>query len=356
MVTVTQEFIDIITANKATAKMYTPSSTGGNVAKTVLTVGMSITKSTIEISVPTGYEIQVATFRDDYGFEKSYNISTSKLIATTTDTLNFMSGFNLEVKQLTPNVQGVNQVYELDVNAVGVISSKQFEFFNGQTVKKYGDYILGLIKLPFAIPKELIVSENAIVKMGNFDSGVKGKLLNAEKLTINLGSITTPLKFNNTLDFINTTCILYLPYCEPINLENEYVIGQTISIQYIVNLYSGELLINITSSKNNEIIISKNIDLDIDVPFSNVQARPPKNDSRDIKLGKDNGVKNPHIVIMRNDAILPHGFFTIPITDEKQLQDETGFVKIDEIELSVNAPDNEKDSIISLLNNGVIIK
>lgn len=51
-----------------------------------------------------------------------------------------------------------------------------------------------------------------------------------------------------------------------------------------------------------------------------------------------------------------HGFFTIPITDEKPLQDETGFVKIDEIELRLNAPDNEKDSIISLLNNGVIIK
>ena len=85
MVTVTQEFIDIITANKATAKMYTPSQTGGNVAKTVLTVGMSVTKSTIEISVPTGYEIQVATFRDDYGFETSYTISSSKLIATTKD-------------------------------------------------------------------------------------------------------------------------------------------------------------------------------------------------------------------------------------------------------------------------------
>lgn len=356
MVTVTQEFLDIVKENNATAKMYTPSSTGGNVAKTVLTVGMSVTKSTIEISVPTGYEIQVATFRDDYGFETSYKISTSKLIATTTDTLNFMSGFNLEVKQLTPNVQGVNQVYELDEKSVGVISSKQFEFFNGQTLIKYGDYILGLIKLPFPIPKELIVSENAIVKIGNFDSGVKGKLLNAEKLTINLGSITTPLKFNNTLDFINTACILYLPYCEPINLENDYVIGQTISIQYIVNLYNGEILVNIHSSKNNEIVISKTIDLDIDVPFSNVKARPPKNDSRDIKLGKDNGVKNPHIVIMRNEGVLPFGFFTIPITDEKPLTGETGFVKIEDIELQLNAPDNEKDMIVSLLNNGVIIK
>ena len=356
MVTVTQEFIDIITANNATAKMYTPSSTGGNVAKTVLTVGMSVTKSTIEISVPTGYEIQVATFRDDYGAETSYTISSSKLIATTKDTINFMSGFNLVVKQLTSNVQGVNQVYELDEKAVGVISSKQFEFFNGQTVKKYGDYILGLIKLPFAIPKELIVNENAIVKMGNFDSGVKGKLLNAEKLTINLGSIATPLKFNTALDFINTACILYLPYCEPINIENEYVIGQTISIQYIVNLYNGELLINITSSKNNEIVITKNIDLDIDVPFANVQARPPRNDSRDIKLGKDNGIKNPHIVVMRNDAILPKGFFTIPIIDEKPLQGETGFLKIDEIELNVNAHDNERENIISLLTNGVIVK
>lgn len=90
--------------------------------------------------------------------------------------------------------------------------------------------------------------------MGNFDSGVKGKLLNAEKLTINLGSIATPVKLIIPLILL-TPLAFYI--CEPINLENEYVIGQTISIQYIVNLYSGELLINIHSSKNNEIIISK---------------------------------------------------------------------------------------------------
>lgn len=344
-----------MTANNLRAVNYEPSLTGANGSETDLYVGYNVTDGYIIVYAETGSVIDEIIYRDDYGFTTNYTILDGGATATCNDLDNFMNVSSVTVRTLTPNVTGVNQVYELDEKGVKEISSKQFEFFTGQTTLKYGDYLLGLIKVPFAIPSD-IVTEETTVKLGDFDTKITGKLLNAEKLIMNLGEITTPLKFNNTLDFINTTCILYLPYCDAINLENDYVIGQTISIQYVLNLYNGELLINIHSSKNNETIISKTIDLDIDVPFSNVKARPPKNDSRDIKLGKDNGIRTPHIVIMRNEAVLPYGFFTIPITDEKPLQDETGFVKIDEIELSVNAPDNEKDSIISLLNNGVIIK
>lgn len=356
MVTVTQEFIDEMTANNLVAYNFEPSEYGGNIDETELYEGYNVTGGYIVVKALTGFVIDEITFRDGDGFVSNYEISENGHIATCNDIENFQNVTSITVRALTPNVQGVNQVYELDTKGVSIISSKQFEFFTGKTTLQYGDYLLGLIKLPFSIPSDLITSENEAVKLGDYDTGVTGKLINAEKLIVDLGSISTPLKFNNSLDFMNVACVLYLPFCEPINIDNDFVIGETVSIQYIVNLYNGEMVVNVSSSKNNEIVITKNIDLNIDVPFANVKNRPPKNDSRDIKLGVDNGLRNAHIVVMRNEAVLPKGFFTIPIIDEKPLQGETGFLKIDEIELNVNAHDNERENIISLLTNGVIVK
>ena len=42
--------------------------------------------------------------------------------------------------------------------------------------------------------------------------------------------------------------------------------------------------------------------------------------------------------------------------DEKPLLNEKGFLKIEEIRLEINANDSERENIISLLSNGVIIK
>ena len=87
-----------------------------------------------------------------------------------------------------------------------------------------------------------------------------------------------------------------------------------------------------------------------------MKSRPPKNDSRDIRLGFDNGVRAAQIVVMRNDALLVDGVFTIPITDEKTLNGAKGFVIIDEVALTGKANAQEKAEIISLLKSGVFIK
>ena len=73
-------------------------------------------------------------------------------------------------------------------------------------------------------------------------------------------------------------------------------------------------------------------------------------------MGGDNGVLIPYIEIVRNDAILPNGFFTVPVVDESLISGQSGFIKIDNVELETSALGNEKAQIISLLNSGVIIK
>lgn len=253
------------------------------------------------------------------------------------------------------DVKGVNDVYEISSSTMKAIINGNFNHFDGQESTDYGKYLLGLIKLPFKIDDNFIAETDKSISLGGLTVDYKGDLLKSDILKINLGDIKTPETKNNFLDFANKTTLLHLPYSEPILLETQYVIGETISIEYQINLYSGLTVINISSTKIDGVIATRNVDLNVSVPFGSVTSQPSKNDPRNVDLGGDNGVKTAYIELLSNDAILENGFFTIPIIDETVINNCDGFVKVDEINLVSKATSNEKNMIVSLLSRGVIV-
>ena len=304
----------------------------------------------------SGYLIENAVIRDLDGFSNNFVLSGDSKSATfTTVTGTQYSAPTVETVMETKEVKGLNAVYELTPDLLRTFTAKRFVGFNGQNETDYGRYILGLIELPFKVPSQYVKGKQNI-QLGGYDTGVNADLLSIDKITLDLGEITIPLKFNNSLDFQNVTGVLYLPYSLPITIEPKYFVGQKIGVEYIINMYNGECIINIYSTKTNGVIIRQNIDLNIAIPFAQIETNPTINSPSNIKIGGFNGLKQPYIEVLRNDAMLSNGFFTIPVLDEKPLQGETGFLKIDEIKLNVNAHDNECENIISLLTKGVIIK
>ena len=304
----------------------------------------------------SGYLIENAVIRDLDGFSNNFVLSgDSKSVTFTTVTGTQYSAPTVETVMETKEVKGLNAVYELTPDLLRTFTAKRFVGFNGQNETDYGRYILGLIELPFKVPSQYVKGKQNI-QLGGYDTGVNADLLSIDKITLDLGEITIPLKFNNSLDFQNVTGVLYLPYSLPITIEPKYFVGQKIGVEYIINMYNGECIINIYSTKTNGVIIRQNIDLNIAIPFAQIETNPTINSPSNIKIGGFNGLKQPYIEVLRNDAMLSNGFFTIPVLDEKPLQGETGFLKIDEIKLNVNAHANECENIISLLTKGVIIK
>lgn len=253
------------------------------------------------------------------------------------------------------DTKGVNDVFMIDDGTMRAIINANFNLSTGQTTKDYGEYILGLIDLPFTVSPDAIKYVESPIKLAGYDTGFKGVLLKTDVLIINLGDIVTPITKNNFLDFYNKTTILHLPYSNPIAIENQYVIGETISIEYQVNLYDGLTVINISSSKIDGVIATVNVDLNVAVPFGSVSSQPSKSDPKNVELGGDNGVKTPYIEMLSNDAVLENGFFTIPITDETVINNCTGFIKVDEINLKSKATAIEKDMIMNVLSGGVIV-
>ena len=253
------------------------------------------------------------------------------------------------------DTKGVNDVFIITDSTMRGVINANFNLNDGQTTKDYGQYLLGLIDLPFTIPPDLIKFVDQKIKLASYDTGFKGDLLKVDVLRIDLGSITTPTIKDNFLDYANKTTVLHLPYSEPIALENQYVIGETISIEYQVNLYDGKAIINISSSKIDGVIATRNVDLNLAIPFGSVTSQPSNNDPRNINLGGDNGVKTPYIEMLSNDAILENGFFTIPIVDETVINNCSGFIKVDEINLVSKATSSEKNMIVNMLSRGVIV-
>lgn len=341
----------------------TITSNGGNVVEgTELFVGDSLVAKAADgrLFYKTSVNPNVSIYmywRDGLGqpLYKPFNISDDFKTATYTIELLPSGGYE-RLTALTEQVDvvtGNNNVYLIDKDILTQLNTDRFVYKNEQ-LYDYGQYILGLLQLPFAIDDSLILdSEN--ITLADLKTKAKAPKISTDKIEVDLGKISIPEKFNNLLDYNNTNAILHLPRIDSINIDLDYVIGQTISIKYIIDCYNGTATVNISSSKINEVIVTKKIDMGVSIPMANV-ITGATTDNNNIDVGGDNGVKTPFIEIVKSEFIKADGVFTIPIIDEDLISKQRGFIKVENIDLNSKATKLEKEYIISTLNSGVIIK
>lgn len=260
------------------------------------------------------------------------------------------------VAEQPEGVKGFNNVYEVSDDQLKLITqSRWVSPPDGGEQIDYGKYILGLINLPFKINPDMVVTQQD-VRLGPRDTDIPANFLNSDTIRLPLGEIAVVGTKGNFLDYKDTVAMLHLPYCDSVALDLEMVIDQTVSVEYLISLYDGTAVVNVTSSKTGDIVLTQNIDMNITIPFANLTTYPNKNAADSVKLGGDNGIRTAFIELLRNDAVLESGFFTVPIVDEKPLTGYNGFVRVEEINLSSKATSYEKDLIVNKLNAGVIIK
>lgn len=310
-------------------------------------------------------------FFDNQGREKLEYFTldeANKVAVIESAVLSKISAWDSDYCELYLEMVQVVTEYKLETNRVYSINSDQLRQINndrfvvqglgsGEGVEflDYGNFILSVLKLPFAIPEDSFL-EPELIKLGVKETTVSAPLLNTDNLTVSLGEIYTPMVSDNLLDFVNASAFLYLPYSPAINIDIDFVMGKTISIFYDVDLYSGDSTVRVLDSDGNLILLNK-LDLSIKVPYAQRVidgASTIANNS--VILGGDNDIRNAYVEILQNDAILSDGLFTVPIIDEKVLTGEFGFIKVEEIDLQVNASFSEKDLILNTLKYGVIIK
>ena len=251
-------------------------------------------------------------------------------------------------------VTGTNNVYKIDSNTLSAVNNVRFVGV-APNVYDYGQFILSVLELPFTVDADLIISPESSIMLATYDTEVTANQVSTDEISVNLGSITVPATRGDLLDFKDTTSILHLPWVNSIILDNNYVIGETVSIQYDFDCYTGYATVNISSTKVGGVIHTVQVDIGINVPYAQ-EVYQPSAGNLNISVGGDNGIKIPYIEIMRNDPMLPDGFFTGPIIDEDLLSSASGFVKVEQVDLQVDASYSEKNIIVSMLQSGIIIR
>ena len=263
--------------------------------------------------------------------------------------------FASEVDSGEVDVRGSNSVFAVADEDLSKITSKRFtQPVTGGDVFDYGQFILGLIKLPFAVGPEMIVGPENI-HLGNLNTGVSGQLLRTDRMTFSLGSVGVQGTRGDMLDYKNTSCVLHLPFVNSVDLSPDYVIDQTVTIDLVINLYDGTGNYRITSTKLDAPVVTVPVALDIDIPFANIEGTPNRNNAEGVQFGVDNGVLTPYVEVIRNEAVLPDGVFTAPIVGEGALSGVEGYVRVQEVKLEVVATARELADIEARLKEGVFV-
>lgn len=215
-----------------------------------------------------------------------------------------------------------------------------------------GQYITALFKIPFEIPTDLITEEKRNIVLGTLDTNVTANGLTTYNMVVDVGTITVPEKYENVYDYIDTECILNLPYFDKVYLSNEFVIGQTLRIEYIIDLYSGNATCNIYSSFTGGIVESTNGVICCNIPF--VQKTNNSVVGLISNINK-NIIDTAYIEVIRNKPYNVETVFGAETIDFGVIGDYTGYIEVSDVVLNSSATNEEKNEITDLLKEGVTI-
>ena len=240
-------------------------------------------------------------------------------------------------------------LYKTNNDELSALAKARFKDVSGNTVD-YGQYITALYRIPVDLSN--ITGDTSNIMLGQYDSMVASTLLNQYLLDIDGGAITIPEKFHNAYDYLTTECILHLPFLDEINLPPHYVVNQTINIKYKLDLYSGTLTASIYSSYLNSIVANTSGIIVTNIPFIQKQTDNVVNSLTSVFT---NLIPTAFMEVTRNIPYDNVNVFGKECVDFDMIGNKTGYLKCDNVALVTKATKNEKDEIMSLLKDGIML-
>lgn len=351
-ITLTGVIIGNLTVNVTADVVYTVSITGTiknctcNYAN-----GEVITDDKLEIvlTADNGYEFD-GEFSYRHGAITSFFEDSAD---KTTLTTSISSGYNYVLNDEYIAVKKVDKIGEF-TRLYNPVESELTELakVRFQNDVDMGQYITSLFKIPFEIPTDLITEEKRNIVLGTLDTNVTANGLTTYNMVVDIGTITVPEKYQNVYDYIDTECILNLPFFDKVYLSNEFVIGQTLRIEYIIDLYSGNATCNIYSSFTGGIVESTNGVISCNIPF--VQKTNNSVVGLISNINK-NIIDTAYIEVIRNKPYNVETVFGAETIDFGVIGSYTGYIEVSDVVLNSSATNEEKNEITNLLKEGVTI-
>lgn len=295
------------------------------------------------------------------GWNSDYTILETRTTITDYEiNANYAEGLNLvgfiavEADDEPPQIDIVNRfagLYNLTPDELQLLSEERYrEHGEYGTLIDLGQYIANLYVLPFSISDITSDVKTPIILGGN-TVDTEASQINSTIINIRVAEIEVPAIYGNAYDYINTTCKLVLPFIPPVEIEPARVIGNVITVDYVIELYGGEVNVNVYS--NDVLITTIQRSIKQDIPFKqDIQSQFYN------QLGSKlmNHVSVPYIEVSRNIPYNDIGDYGYNIVEYTELSEVSGYVEIQKINLVGKATKREKQEIERLLAGGVFIK
>ena len=267
-------------------------------------------------------------------------------------------------------VGGYNNIYLVDKETLKELSfelmRKKRDFvykspgslnYDSEIVTDPHNFIINVIELPFQLKSTLVTGRQRIV-MGFTKLNVSAPITFADKVSINMGTIRIKPKYNNAYDYKNTTALLHLPYVQPMQLDVNYAMDQVISIEYLVDVYTGHTTINLRSSFTGfEVFQSTETFIGTEIPFLSMKTGTLLDGTGEIRSRLNNNVNIPYVEVIRNipyEMDSKYNRDTMETVDN--LRDIKGRIYVHSMTLDSAANTSEKALIEAILSGGITIR
>ena len=345
--TVNQETLNIFTENNSV--LYKGSTTAivgdvfkkGDIFKVVANDGYQFINNSV-------YFIDLLTDANYY-----FNIVGNVATLTMTATMNISNNkIYVKTSAIPVNVDSVNNNYYL--------TQAQFDEFTRQVynIVKYDntqeavttpitDFLVSCRTYPFNIDAS-DVSGLANIKIRE-SSLNQASILRSDILTLDFGIIEIPKIYNNALDYISTSIELFLPFSRGSTSIPVEFIGSSFSVTGKVIISNGTTTITLTDINTGFTFNIFNIEIGSEMPFFTNTYVESKNFAPSNAI---NNIDKAYILITSPE----YGNQKIRAFDKGNLLNVLGLVTVNDMSINILGSSYEKDLLLNLLNQGVIIK
>ena len=252
----------------------------------------------------------------------------------------------LEPETATAKTQ---RVYMVDDKGLSELTKQAEKYFNGSKNTNYDftEFINQLYYLPFTVDENLSDPTNKI-DTGLWSLNAPAREMKDSVLNIDLGTINVFPENNNGFDYNIESIRIYLPLVLPFEIDFQDCYKKIISINYKINLLTGNATINISS--NDKIISTFNQNVQTNLQMFNIYNN------------KDFGSLNNPII---NELLTPYikvnyykpveNLVSYETLEHNNLSSYTNFVKTRNASVSCGTQEEQKE-IENMLNGGIYIK
>jgi len=212
----------------------------------------------------------------------------------------------------------------------------------GDTLYDVSQFINNIIELPFVVNATTTVNK---ISVGREQSNVVSHEAKERIVTIDLGIVKVPAKYNNGYDYQNKSIKLYTPFVPPITINNENAINKTIHIVYKVYISNGNLTVNLYN--DDVLFFTGTNNIASQLPFLNTLKNTIIN--RDTHF-TDNDIRQPYVIVSRETPVLNSDYY--PTIERGMINNYNGNVKVRLLN-NMNIPNNELSELTNQLESGV---